>query len=327
MILTGDIGGTNTRLALFELNNNNFSLVAIKKCPSSSWDVLPILIKHFLNDHQLILKGKNIQGAAFSLAAPLTSQNIRLTNLDLILDLQAIRRELNFIPQIQFYNDLEALAAGVLNAKPQDLVCLNPHMPNKEEVNPLANKAIIAPGTGLGEAFIVNGQTIVTSEGGHSDFAPTSEKEILLWRFLRAKYDHVSYERVLSGQGLLNIYQFLQKADDLQIQGAAITDPKTITQWALQGNCPLCEKCLDIFLSILGAEAGNMALRTLSFGGVYLGGGIAPKILPKLEGNTFLQAFQNKGRFTDLMKSIPLYVVLNEQLPLIGAAGLLVKSV
>jgi len=327
MILAGDIGGTNTRLALLTQKEKGLALVTVEKRPSTSWSSLPALVKHFLNTHHRVLAGRDIKGAAFSLAAPINSHRIKLTNLDLELDLQTTRRDLNFIPRIKFYNDLEALASGVLEASPHDLFCLNPDTINKEKIPRPVNKAIIAPGTGLGEAFIVDEQTIVAGEGGHSDFAPQSETEILLWRFLYNKYGHVSYERVLSGQGLMNIYHFLQKVNDPQIRDSAVTNPETITQKALQGDCPLSENCLDIFVGVLGAEAGNMALRTLSFGGVYLGGGIAPQILPKLQGNTFLQAFKNKGRFSELMQSIPLYVVLNENLPLIGAARLLVESV
>lgn len=321
MILVGDIGGTNTRLALFKLIGGEPSLLVLRKYPSASWASFPQLIKSFLNETISIAETNTLQAAGFCFAGPIKTSFIRLTNLNLTLDLHEIRQELNFIPQLHIYNDLEALAYGVITAKPQDLLCLHPGSATANKINDNFNKAIIAPGTGLGEAFIINNNIVCTGEGGHCDFAPQSEEEIQLWRFLHEKFDHVSIERVLSGPGLVNIYQFLSEYYFPQKKDGPLPVPETISHKALTGDCPLCEQSLNIFTRVLGAEAGNLALKTLSLRGVYLGGGITPKILPKLKEQVFLESFQNKGRFKDMMKQIPVFVILNEDLPLMGAAS------
>ncbi len=198
-----------------------------------------------------------------------------------------------------------------------------------EVLNKKGNKAIASAGTGLGEASLYwdgSGYHPVPSEGGHSDFAPQGELEVELYRYLSSQFGHVSYERILSGPGIFNLYRFLReygysKEPDWLKESLKVGDPSvTITQMALGEKHPLCVKTLDLFCSIYGAEAGNMALKFFAMGGVYLGGGIAPKILEKLKDGSFMGGFLNKGRYQEILKEIPVKVILNPRAPLIGAA-------
>jgi glucokinase len=227
------------------------------------------------------------------------------------------------VPRAKLLNDLEAAAYGMLHLDPTDLCVLQPGLKRQ------GNIAVIAAGTGLGQAILYwDGahHHPIASEGGHADFAPHTDSEMELWTYLRREFGHVSCERLLSGPGLFNIYRFLRDSGDATEpewlrQRIAQGDPgAVISQIGLAGEHPLCTRALDLFCSVYGAEAGNLALKALSVGGVYVAGGIAPKILPRLQDGAFIHAFTDKGRLSDLMRSIEVKVALNPRAPLIGAA-------
>lgn len=322
MFLAADVGGTKALLALFEDTDGQLSIIAEKSYPSKEIVSLEELVRTFLAEdcHDYV---SSIQSACFSLAGPIHHGLCHLVNLDLTIDLENLRSSLSTIPIVNFCNDLEAVAHGISILSPSDLFCLTPEIypPEKSE----HNKAIIAPGTGLGESLIMGGNVYPT-EGAHTEFGPRSEEEVRLWRFLHKKYGHVSYERLLSGPGLQNIYHFLK--DEQSTDNSCSTDlqPWEISEKALEHSCPLCVKALDIFVRVLGAESGNLALKSLALGGVYLGGGIPPKIVNKLKDGTFTASFRSKGRFSKLLSDIPLYVILNHRTALLGAASLAVTS-
>jgi glucokinase len=226
---------------------------------------------------------------------------------------------------VALLNDLEAAAYGIFTLKPRELFTLNPGKSKRP-----GNKALIAAGTGLGEATLFDGGKEYfpsASEGGHGDFAPRNEIEVELLRYLFSKFGHVSYERVLSGPGLWNIYEYLKQSGRLEEPSwlhdklaAAADRSALVTQLALAGESAICERAVELFVSVYGAEAGNMALRAKAIGGIYLGGGIAPKILAKLKERTFMRAFVDKGRYGELLSAIPVWVILNEETALQGAA-------
>ena len=229
------------------------------------------------------------------------------------------------VHEFDYLNDLEATAYGLQVLRPDETELLNTG--GKE--HPQGTKALIAPGTGLGEAILFwDGQRYrpCPSEGGHASFAPISDKEIDLLRYLRTSYRHISFERVLSGEGLHTIYQFLRDTQKNEptwfAQQLLNGDPAAlISEAALNGKPDICVQALDLFISIFGGEAGNLALKSLALGGMYLGGGIAPKILPKLKQEAFMRAFISKGRYQRLMNTIPVHVILNDQTGLLGAAS------
>lgn len=318
MILAADIGGTNTRLGLFEQRGSELYLVRQKKQASKDWqDLIPILFD-FLEVTGVSIT--EIETGCLSLAGPIQGNLCQLTNLNRIIDLEHIRKAFKTVKPLSFCNDLVALGYGLNSLKSSQLHCLTPSLPTYPTTPSAAcNRAILAPGTGLGESLII-GEYVVPTEGAHADFAPRSEIEVRLWRFLHHTWGHVSYERILSGPGLMNLYSFFRdEAGQKECYSPTLT-PEEITQKALTKSCPLCESALRLFLEIFGAEAGNIALRTLAWGGIYLGGGIVPKLLPLLLEGAFLEAFSDKGRFKELLKSIPIYVILDEKTALYGAA-------
>jgi len=248
--------------------------------------------------------------------------NSKATNLPWELDERRLAEALR-VSRVKLLNDLEAAAYGMLQLEPPDLCVMQPGSPHK------GNIAVIAAGTGLGEAILYwDGARYhpMATEGGHADFAPRNDLEIGLLRYLQKEFDHVSYERVLSGPGLFNIYRFLRDSEiapepEWLRTRIATDDPSAvISEIGLAGNDPLCTKALDLFCSAYGAEAGNLALKAFAIGGVYIGGGIAPKLLSRLKESTFLHAFSDKGRFSELLRSIEVKVALNLRTPLIGAA-------
>jgi len=324
MILASDIGGTKTVLALYEIRDGRLFPVASTTYPSQTITSLEDILWHFVEETAHDWAAKEIQAACFAIAAPIYGPSFTFSNLPLTVNPAQVKQRLKSIPHIDFINDLEALGHGVLAAGEQDLICLYPGRPVGNHLASL-NKAIIAPGTGLGEALIMAGKDVYPTEGGHGDFAPQTETEIELLRFLQKDYGHVSYERVLSGPGLVNIYRFLYRRRHGTLP-EPLPLPEEISSRGVTGRCPLCREALEIFIRILGAEAGNLALRALALGGIYLGGGIPPKILPQLQEGTFLQSFINKGRFAAMLEQIPVYVILNERSPLEGAAWYALKQ-
>lgn len=318
MILAGDIGGTHARLAFFDVVGGRFRLVAASVFPSREYRTLDEIAVKFAAASNL-----RADMACFGIAGPVREGRVEASNLPWIVEASKLAFELGLIRTI-LINDLEANAWGIRALEPTDVVALN-QVPG----NPVGNQAVISAGTGLGEAGLYwDGvqHHIFASEGGHSDFAPRNDLETELLIYLRKLFGHVSFERVLSGPGLVNVFHFLRDtgrgtepkwlSDEMQASDPAAA----ISRAALEAKCPTCEQAVDLFVSIYGAEAGNLALKMLATGGVYIGGGIAPKILPKLAGPEFMQAFISKGRMQSLMESMPVRVITNENAALLGAA-------
>ncbi len=319
MLLAGDIGGTKTVLALLNDEQGARHPLHEERFPSDDYPSLEAIIAQFLED-----KAVTINRATFGVAGPVVNDRVEVTNLPWVIDAAAISQAFG-IPHVYLLNDLEAIANAVPHLETADLHTLNPG--RSEQRGAIA---VIAPGTGLGEAFLTwNGRRYQAhpSEGGHAAFGPGNAEQIGLLQFLHGRFQHVSYERVCSGIGIPNLYDFLREdgrypePDWLAAAIAAAEDPTpVIVNAATQNEVPLCRAALALFVDILGDEAGNMALKVLATGGVYLGGGIPPRILPHLEQPRFLQAFRRKGRFADLMAEIPVHVIGNPKAALLGAA-------
>lgn len=320
MILAGDIGGTKTVIGLFTEAGGTLRAARAETFPSRSHRALEDILDRFLESGSR----PPVRAACFGVAGPVIEGRCKTTNLPWELDEVALARAVG-APRAKLLNDLEAAGYGMLFLGPNELHPLTPGAVPRRR----GNIAVIAAGTGLGEAMLYwDGERYhpIASEGGHADFAPQTDREVELLLYLRREFGHVSYERLLSGPGLFNIYRFLRDGGYAEEpswlrEKLASGDPSAvITQVALAGDHPLCTASLELFAAIYGAEAGNLALRCLAVGGVYVGGGIAPKILPKLEDGTFLGAFTDKGRFAAMMRAIEVKVALNPDAPLIGAA-------
>lgn len=318
MILAGDIGGTKTVIGLFEQAGSGLQAVREETFPSKSHATLEAILDRFLGGWSR----PALRSACFGVAGPVIEGRSKTTNLPWELDEPSLEKALK-IPRVKLLNDLEATAYGMLHLDPTDLCVLQPGLKHR------GNIAVIAAGTGLGQGMLYwDGQHHhpIASEGGHADFAPRTELEVDLFNYLRREFGRVSFERLLSGPGLFNIYRFLRDSGhaaepEWLRQRIAQGDPgAVISQIGLAGEHPLCTRSLDLFISIYGAEAGNLALKALAVGGVYVAGGIAPKILPRLQDGTFIRAFTDKGRLSDLLRSIEVKVALNPRAPLIGAA-------
>jgi len=318
MILAGDIGGTKTRLALFTAAGERLESCVEETFPSREHGGLDEIVRAFVSQQQV-----SVTHAGFGVAGPVKHSRSETTNLPWVVDARQLAGQLG-IASVVLINDLEANAYGVAALEAKDFVILSHGAPDAE-----GNAAIIAAGTGLGEAGLYwDGAQHhpFACEGGHTDFAPRNELEIELLRYLLTRFTRVSYERVLSGPGLYNIYQFLRDTgrgkepvwltEELHEQDPAAT----ISQAALTDRSALCVQALDLFVSLYGAEAGNLALKVMATGGLYVGGGIAPKILQKLQDSTFVQAFLTKGRMQPLLEAMPVRVILNDKTALLGAA-------
>ncbi|RME86203.1 MAG: glucokinase [Caldilineae bacterium] len=321
MLLAGDIGGTKTILALYSPEQGPRKPLVQKRFASQEYPSLATVVQSFLQEYP-----HPIERACFGVAGPVIEGTAEITNLPWVIGVRNLQEILG-IEEVFLLNDLEAVANAVPVLTTEDLYTL------KEGVAvPGGAIAVIAPGTGLGEAYLTwDGRRYRAhaSEGGHVDFAPRNAVEMELLRYLLQRYDHVSYERVCSGKGIPNIYHYLKDSGYageppwLAEALLAADDPTPVIVAAALGQQPhseLCEATLEMFASILAAEAGNLALKVLSTGGVYIGGGIPPRILPVLDNQRFLQSFLRKGRFTDFLIRMPLYVIVNEQAALIGAA-------
>jgi glucokinase len=318
-ILAGDIGGTKTNLALYALQSGKLQVEAKETFRSTDYSGLKAVLEEFRADHaQPILR------ACFGVAGPVLDGKVKTPNLPWVIRASQVAKTLK-LKTVALLNDLEATAYGIFTLKPRELFTLNAAKGKRP-----GNKALIAAGTGLGEATLFdNGDEYFpsASEGGHGDFAPRNEIEIELLRYLFGKFGHVSYERILSGPGLWNIYEYLKQSGRLEEPrwlndklAAANDRSAVVTQLALAGESTICERALEVFVSVYGAEAGNLALRAKATGGIYLGGGIAPKILGKLKERTFMSAFVDKGRYGEFVSTIPVWVILNEEAALQGAA-------
>lgn len=317
LILAGDIGGTTTRLAYFDTADGKLVPVAEERFPSRGAGSLAEIVGRFAGEQRL-----TAERACFGIAGPVRNGKVRTPNLPWSVDAGELARILG-LGGVRLINDLEANAYGIDLLLPEDFAILNPGVPD-----PTGTIAVVSAGTGLGEALAYwNGTSHrpLPSEGGHADFAPRNDLEADLLLYLRAEHGRVSTERLVSGPGLRNIYRFLRDVRHLPESPAVVEemrrgDPSAaITRAALAGDCPLCGQVLDLFITLYGAEAGNVALRYLATGGVYLGGGIAPKIVDRLRGPGFMLAFTAKGRLSPLLESIPVRVILNDRTALLGA--------
>jgi glucokinase len=318
MILAGDIGGTNTRLALVEATNDELKIVAEKTFPSRERTSLEAALAEFLSLHSC-----DLTSASFGIAGPVREGRCEATNLPWVVDSKAVAKRLH-LKRVGLINDLEANAYGLAVLRSKDFVVLN-----KGARNARGNMAIISAGTGLGEAGMYwDGKMHrpFPSEGGHTDFAPRNHLEIELLDYSLKRYRRVSYERLVSGPGLVNVYQFLRdtgKAGEPPWLAEKIRHGEAapiISEHALDGKSLLCIQALEIFVSLYGAEAGNLALKVMAIGGVFLGGGIAPKIVEKLREAEFMNAFTAKGRMRPLLQDIPVKVIMNPKTALLGAA-------
>lgn len=327
MILAGDIGGTKTLLALFQRTDLGWECKQRQLFQSGEYKSFNQILDEVVESDSSI----NIQAACIGVAGPVLKGNCDTTNLPWSLKTAEIRTLLK-TSRVQLLNDLEATAWGVCNQHEKDIVELNP-----DAEKSTGNIAVLAAGTGLGEAIICwDGEQyhVMASEGGHTDFAPNSAQEIALLEFLNRKYpEHVSYERLVSGEGLYNIYQFLrvcetgQQNDEIERQIKTNDPAAIIGQAAISGHDLSCEDALNLFCKIYGAEAGNLALKCLPYGGVYLAGGIAAKILPFLQRGSFLQAFLSKGRYKNILQKMPIRVCLNSDVALSGALNCALKMI
>lgn len=316
-ILAGDIGGTKTRLGLFEWEQGHLQSIFEKAYSSKAYPGLETILADFMKE----LNG--INSACLGVAAPVIGKKVKLTNLPWVMDIQKLKKEFS-LPKLEIINDLVANAYGTIYLKKKDLRVVNP---GKRMVG---NAALLSAGTGLGEAILYwDGECYhpSPSEGGHADFGPRNELEIELLRYLIERFGHVSYERILSGSGLFHIYQFLRDEKKLFSEPSWLSkrmrekDPAVvISEEARTKGNKLCQITLEIFVTIYGAAAGNLALHSMAVGGVYLGGGIAPKILWKLREGAFMKAFKDKGRYSDFVARIPVKVIMNERTALLGAA-------
>lgn len=322
MILAGDIGGTKTVLALFEPDGDGLRLVRDATFPSREHATFEEILTRFT----AIAPTPGVAAACFGVAGAVLDGRVTTTNLPWTLDEEVLAATLK-APKATLLNDLEAAAYGTLHLSLEEQHVLNPGTSRRKR----GNIAVIAAGTGLGEAILFyDGQKYqpIASEGGHTDFAPQSDIELELLKYLRQKFHgHVSYERVLSGPGFFNVYSFFRDtghAPEPQWLAEKLRagDPSAVVSEAgLAGKDENCVATLELFATIYGAEAGNLALKALAVGGVFVAGGIAPKLLPALTRNdAFLKGFFAKGRFSDLMKNLHVSVALNPRAPLIGAA-------
>lgn len=318
MILAGDIGGTSTRLALFDAQGEQLKPVAEKKFPSKEFQGLEQVVDAFLSTQP-----RKVERACFGIAGPVQHGRVVTPNLPWVVDSAILAHELG-LAAVSLLNDLEANAHGIAALKPADFVTLNPGTPDAQ-----GNAAVISVGTGLGEAGLFwDGQTHrpFACEGGHSDFAPRNALEAEMLLYLQAKHGHVSFERFLSGRGQLSIYEFLRdtgkgKETPEIVEEMKHADPAyVISKAAFSGRCNLCRQAQDIFVTIYGAEAGNLALKIMATGGVFIGGGIAPKIIAALKEPSFMEAFVSKGRMTPLLQAMPVRVIMQDTTALLGAA-------
>jgi glucokinase len=320
MFLAGDIGGTKTNLAVYAYDESEHLVVRkTGSYPSKDHAALGEIVRLFLGDELT-----SIRQACFGVAGPVKAGVVQVTNLPWVVDAAALQAELEF-QKVSLLNDLEANAYGINTLHAHELLSINP----KADLRQVGNRALISAGTGLGEAGMLwDGVTHrpFASEGGHASFAPNDMLGDELLEFLRKERGHVSWERVLSGSGMSNLYRFFRQRSGQpepewltqQLQTGDLGP--VVSQAGLAGRDRACVDTVDCFIRNYGAEAGNLALKMLALGGVYIGGGIAPKMLEKMQSSIFLDAFYYKGRLRPLLESMPVYVILNDKTALQGAA-------
>jgi len=315
MVLAGDVGGTKTLLGLFTRDPRRPAVRVTKSYPTRDYRSLSALVDAFETD---LGEALAVESVAIGLAGPVTGATARLTNVGWDVSADELGRRLG--APVRLLNDLEAMAHAVEILTPDEIVELQPGTPE-----PDGHAAVIAAGTGMGQAFLrrIDGRfTAFASEGGHADFAARTDREMELARQLRERYGRAEVEQVLSGPGLLNLHAFTHRGGEcvLVTDLAASEAPAAVSRAGLGGRCQGCTEALRMFASAYGAEAGNLALRALARAGVYVGGGIAPKILPVLRSGVFMDAFLAKAPMGDLLSKIPVRVILNTEAALLGAA-------
>ena len=312
-VLAGDIGGTNTRIAVF----NDSKIVHEEKFKSRDFKTLEDIITLYLQKHPT-----SFDRACFGVAGPVVDEKCVATNLPWVVDLKNLKSMCK-LPQVYLLNDLETKAWGINALKPEEFFMIQ-----EGNSKAVGNRALIAAGTGLGEAGLYwDGKMHqpFACEGGHTDFGPRNDLEVELLQYLQKAYGHVSYERVVSGPGIYVLYQFLEKTGRIKPLEStkkliAEKNPsQVISETALRKADPACSLTIDLFLSLYGAEAGNLALKFMALGGVYIGGGIAPHLMDLIKEGSFVPSFLGKGRFKPLLQTIPIYVILNDDASLLGA--------
>jgi glucokinase len=327
VILAGDIGGTKCNLALYEITGKSHRKIIKERYESREFPTFDELISRFLSDTRAETRGAGanaIQAAGFGVAGPVIDRRVKATNLPWIVDASALATQLT-TPHVVLLNDLEATAHSLALLEPSEISTLNRGTPA-----PQATQTLLAAGTGLGEATLFwdgKRHVVASSEGGHTDFAPRTEQEIEFLRYMKKQHEFVSVELILSGRGFQTIHSFLDPSViHASFQGPEADAAPEITRLALEGKCPVCVQTLDLWVSMYGAEAGNLALKVLARGGVWVAGGIAVKIRKKMEDGTFFRAFCEKEKFAALLAQIPIQMVLNEEAPLIGAMSQAVQA-
>ena len=313
MILAGDIGGTKTNLGLFDIQRGKLTKVQDKRYPSRDHKGLEEIVTDFVKT-----TGAKATAAAFGIAGPVVENRVHTGNLPWVVD-GATMAGLLGLDRVRLLNDLESAAYGISVVEPADFAILREGIPA-----PKAPRAVIAAGTGLGEAILFwdgNRHIPTATEGGHADFAPHNEQQVELWKFIKTRNEFTSNELILSGRGFKTLHEFLSadvRHPDFDEPGV---DPAPgITQRALTKECPVCVAAMSLWIDIYGSEAGNLVVRTVARGGLFVAGGIAVKILPLLRDGRFLSSMQHKEKMTDFLAQVPVRVVLDEECPLKGAA-------
>lgn len=320
MILAGDVGGTKCNLALFSENNGKLEVVFRERFASKEFAQFDLIIREFSRRAAPHLSKGKIRAAGFGVAGPVIENRVHTTNLPWVVDADILAQELGIrTGTVVLMNDLGATGYSLEHLGPNDLCTLN-----QGKRVPGASRALLAAGTGLGEGILfwtAGRWKVVPSEGGHADFAPRTDQQIELLKFMSRRYPQVSWELILSGRGFRTLHEFIAPNVKHPIFEDPDSDPAPfITKSGLDKTCPVCVETLDLWTSIYGAEGGNLALKALALGGVYIAGGIAVKILPKMQDGTFFHAFKDKWHFDHILADVPVCVVLNESAPLIGAA-------
>lgn len=326
LILSGDVGGTNSRLRLTEFaSSTDFKILAEKTFLNQEHESFPEVVTLFLKEQNIAVD--KIKATCFAVAGPVVGGTVKVTNLPWFVSEEDLRQELG-LESVKLINDFEAIGYGIDTLQPHDR-----HILQKGDFRPKRPRAMIGAGTGLGVALSIPDEglyRVMPTEGGHVDFAPTDYMQVKLLKYLQKKLHRVSVERVLSGQGIVNIYNFIREnplfnEDENPALKRVLfkTDDAAaaITEYAINQHDPMAMRTLDLFIRIYGAAAGNLALTTLPFGGLYIVGGIAPKLLSQFLDGRFLKAFSDKGRMSSLLNDIPMYIVLNTNIGLQGAAN------
>ena len=327
MILAGDVGGTKCNLALFDVRGNTYRKTVNRRYESREFPAFDEIISKFLTESRAereVAGADQIEAAGFGVAGPVIEHRVKTTNLPWIVDGFALAKQLG-TEHVVVLNDLEATGYSLPLLASSEISTLN-----RGTASPNSTQALIAAGTGLGEAILFwdgSRYVVAGSEGGHADFAPRTEREIELLRFMKRRHEFVSPELIISGRGFRTIHSFLDASvHHPSFEGPEADAAPEITRLALEGRCPVCVETLDLWVTLYGAEAGNLALKVLARGGVWVAGGIAVKIRKKMEDGTFFRSFCEKEQFAELMAQIPIQMVLNQEAPLLGAMSRAIQT-